>query len=344
MRQACLELLRCSRCQGYPLHLLVDVRTDREVREGQLRCGGCEATFSITRGVVEMIHEPSDQVREEIGSIDKWLPEVNRITPLNDEWLVGLPNTFDKGTDSDIAVNLPRLLRLIDPKPGQRILEVGAGTTWLSNLLAREGCTVIATDITRRLYVGLDSADVLMRNSETTYDRITAEMDDVPCVDETFDTVVGNAIFHHSANLVDTFKEMRRLLRRGGKVVFLEPVVGPFNRSGRAYMDRLHGDGLGDEAYPAWAYTRAARRAGFECRLWIAPSVDHRFLRLHEDSDYEANRSLKYRLARRAASVLQMPVLGGLARSVLYPAALYLFGLTSIITAERRAGVESLSS
>ncbi len=202
----------------------------------------------------------------------------------------------------------------------------------------------MAMDITRRLYVGLDSADVLMRSSGTMYDRIMAEMNDVPCTDGTFDAVVANAVFHHSVNLTETFREMYRVIRPGGKMVFLEPVVGPLNRAGKAYMDRLHGDGLGDEAYPVWAYTRAARRAGFECRLSIAPSVDHRFLRLHEDSEYEGNPSFKYRLARRAAGVLQTPVLGGLAKSVLYPAALYLFGLTSIITAERRADAETRSS
>jgi 2-polyprenyl-3-methyl-5-hydroxy-6-metoxy-1,4-benzoquinol methylase len=136
-----------------------------------------------------MMCDPSEQVRDEIESIDTWLPEVDRLTPLNDEWLIGLPFTFHKGAESDIAVNLPRLLELIDPQPGSKVLEVGAGTTWLSNLLAREGCTVVATDVTRRLYVGLDSADVLIHHSGTVFDRVVAEMDHVPCVDETFDIV-----------------------------------------------------------------------------------------------------------------------------------------------------------
>jgi 2-polyprenyl-3-methyl-5-hydroxy-6-metoxy-1,4-benzoquinol methylase len=344
MRPTCLDLLRCSRCQDHPLILRVEARTDSEVREGQLRCGRCGTTFSITRGVVEMMHDASEQVREEIESIDSWLPEVDRLTPLNDEWLIGLPFTFHKGAESDIAVNLPRLLEAVDPQPGKQVLEVGAGTTWLSNLLAREGCTVVATDVVRRLYVGLDSADVLMHRSGTVFDRVVAEMDRVPCVDEAFDIVVANAVFHHSSNLTETFREMRRLLRSGGKMVLVEPMVGPLNLSGKAYMARLNADGLGDQAYTPWAFTRSARAAGFRCRLSIARSVDQRFLRLRDDADYKGNRSLKYRLARYGAGILRMPVMGGLARAVLYPAALYLLGLTCIIVAEPNNGARGLPS
>ena len=338
MRPVCLKLLRCSNCRHHPLDLQAEVYTEQEVREGKLQCGTCGETFPITGGIVEMLRQPSEQVAEEIDSIDTWLAEVDRITALNDDWLVGLPSTFHKGADTDIAVNLPRLIELIGPRPGQSILEVGAGTTWLSNLLAQRGCTVMATDIIRRLYVGLDSADVLMRHSGTVYDCVLSEMNDVPCADETFDLVVANAVLHHSQDLLETFTELHRVLRPGGRIVFLEPVVGPLNLAGKAYMSRLHDDGLGDEAYPIWAYTRAARGAGFDCQVSIAPSVDHHLLRLRDDLDYKANGTLKYRLARGVSGALRVPVLGGLARAVLYPTALYLFGLTCIIMG-RRHGV-----
>ena len=337
MRPACLELLRCPSCRHVPLELQAEVWGAQELREGTLRCVACEETFPIAGGVVEMLREPSEQAQEEIASIDSWLPAVNELTPLNDDWLIGLPNTFHKGAQTDIALNLPRLLELIDPRPGQRILEVGAGTTWLSNVLAERGCFVVATDITRPLYVGLDSADVLMRHSGTVYDRIQAEMNDIPCVDASFDLIVANAVFHHSENLLETLTEMHRLLRPSGRIVFLEPVVGPLNLSGKAYMARLHDEGLGDEAYPVWAYTRAARKAGFDCRLWVAPSVDHRLRHLKDDADCAAQTSLKYRLARPVAGLLRAPLIGGLARAAFYPAALYLFGLTSITVAQRRA-------
>ena len=218
MRPACLELLRCPSCRHVPLELQAEVWGAQEVREGTLRCAACEETFPIAGGVVEMLREPSEQAQEEIASIDSWLPAVNELTPLNDDWLIGLPNTFHKGAQTDIALNLPRLLELIDPRPGQRVLEVGAGTTWLSNVLAARGCFVVATDITRRLYVGLDSADVLMRHSGTVYDRIQAEMNDIPCVDASFDLIVANAVFHHSENLLETLTEMHRLLRPGGMI------------------------------------------------------------------------------------------------------------------------------
>lgn len=305
------------------------------MREGTLRCGACDGAFPIVGGVAELLCDASHQALEEQESIDSWLPEVEKVTPLNDEWLVGLPNTFHKGVETDIAVNLPRLLELIDPQHGQRVLEVGAGTTWLANLLAQWGCEVTATDIVRRLYVGLDSADVLMRHSETVYDRVLAEMNDVPYMDGAFDLVVANAVFHHSEDLTETFSEMHRVLRPGGRVVLLEPVVGPLNLAGKAYMTRLHDDGLGDEAYPVWAYTRAARRAGFKCRISVAPSVDHHLLHMRDDPDFRRNSSLKYRLARGAGGVTRVPAIGGLAKAALERTAPYLFGLTCIIVAQR---------
>ena len=177
-----------------------------------------------------------------------------------------------------------------------------------------------------------------MRHSGTLYDRVVSEMNSVPCVDRAFDLVVANAVFHHSEDLVETFAEMRRLLRPGGRMVCLEPIVGPLNLSGKAYMGRLHDDGLGDEAYAVWTYTRAAAKAGLRCRLWIAPSVGHHLRHLREDPEYAGNYSLKYRFARGAAGILQMPILGRVTQAVLYPAALYLFGLTCIFVAERRDG------
>ena len=338
MRSETVHLLRCSRCHLRPMEVRARVSSEDEIREGELGCLACGATFSIRGGVVEMLCSPSQQAREEIESIDSWLPEVNRMTPLTDEWLVGLPHTFHKGADTDIAVNLPTLLDLIDPGPGQRVLEVGAGVTWLSNVLAQRGCAVVATDITRRMYVGLNSADVLMRHSGTFYDRVLAEMDDVPCADDSFDVVVANAVLHHSEDLVATFAEMRRVLRPGGKMVLLEPVIGPLNLAGKAFMARLHDDGLGDQAYPVWAYTRAAREAGFSCDVSIAPSVSHHLQHMHSDPDYAGNRTLKYRLARCVTGVLQVPVFGRIAQSALYTISLNLFGLTCIIVGHRPSG------
>ncbi|OGO50367.1 MAG: hypothetical protein A2148_12385 [Chloroflexi bacterium RBG_16_68_14] len=335
MRSEALELLRCSRCRHYPLTLETRVQADQEVREGELRCANCEERFLIAGGVVEMLRAPSQQAEEELESIDKWLPLVNEVTPLNDDWLIGLPRTFHKGAETDIAVNLTHFLELVDARPGQRVLEVGAGVTWLSNLLARRGCSVVATDITRRLYVGLDSADVLMRHFGTVYDRVTADMNDVPCVDGAFDVVVANAVFHHSEDLTETFREMWRVLRPGGRMVFLEPVVGPLNLAGKRFLSRLHEDGLGDQAYPIWSYTRAARRAGFAPHSFIAPSVEHHLRHLRDDPDYLGNRTLKYRLARSVPRAFQVPVLAVLARRALYPAALYLFGLTCIFVGHR---------
>ena len=85
MRRMCLDLLRCPRCRHHPLDLQETASTEREIREGTLRCHACGAAFAIVRGVAELLNDPSAQVREELESIDSWLPEVEKVTPLNDD-------------------------------------------------------------------------------------------------------------------------------------------------------------------------------------------------------------------------------------------------------------------
>lgn len=108
--------------------------------------------------------------------------------------------------------------------PGQRVLEVGCGMGRYTLLLAQKGILVEGLDLSpvlleqMRLFNGgrynvpLHCADIA---------------DHPPELDGLFDAVAGFFVLHHLHNLPLCFKALIRLLKPGGRVVFLEP--NPYN-------------------------------------------------------------------------------------------------------------------
>lgn len=101
------------------------------------------------------------------------------------------------------------------------LLEIGCGTGQNSFFLARKtGLSVLGTDICvpfveearQRFQLPNLRYDVLDFNQAAQFRG------------ETFDYIVGNGILHHLYHhLDDALVNMRRLLRPGGKIIFLEP-------------------------------------------------------------------------------------------------------------------------
>ncbi len=116
------------------------------------------------------------------------------------------------------------LLRLAAVRSDERVLEVGCGMGRYTLLLARRGIRV----------EGLDLSPVLL-------DRLRAygggrppvplhcgDIEDPPAaLLGCFDVVLGFFVLHHVKDLAKSFDGMVRLLKPGGRVVFLEP--NPYN-------------------------------------------------------------------------------------------------------------------
>jgi SAM-dependent methyltransferase len=102
------------------------------------------------------------------------------------------------------------------------VLDLGCGTGHHSLSLAKKGALVYAVDLSagmvektkRRVKEnGLgDRIKVLQMNAE-----------ELQFGDETFDIVFGHSVLHHT-NLDITRREVHKVLKRGGKGVFLEPL------------------------------------------------------------------------------------------------------------------------
>ena len=120
------------------------------------------------------------------------------------------------------------LLRALRLRPADRVLELGAGTCWLSHLLNRCGCRTVAVDVSRTaLAMG---RTVFERDTRTRWALnphfIVYDGQRLPLADGVCDAVVIHDAFHHVPNQRQLLMEMYRVLRHEGIVAMSEPGRG----------------------------------------------------------------------------------------------------------------------
>ena len=105
---------------------------------------------------------------------------------------------------------------------GQRVLDFGCGSGANTALLAGRGAHVWGIDISEDLLrLGQRRLTVSGRAGEATF--MAASAHDLPLPDNSVDVVFGMAILHHlDLDLVS--REVRRVLKPGGRAIFKEPV------------------------------------------------------------------------------------------------------------------------
>ncbi|MEZ5278706.1 MAG: methyltransferase domain-containing protein [Opitutaceae bacterium] len=125
---------------------------------------------------------------------------------------------------SELLLEVGFLLRGLQLGPGMRVLDLGAGTGWLSRYLNELGCRVTACDpsataldIGRRANARFPFVD--LRRLE--YEVFDGRNIDHPA--ETFDRIVCFEALHHIPNWEEVLGEVFRVLKTGGVVGFAEP-------------------------------------------------------------------------------------------------------------------------
>jgi SAM-dependent methyltransferase len=121
--------------------------------------------------------------------------------------------------------NLGVLFHWLRISPGDVVLELGAGTAWVSHFLNLYGCRTIAVDVSA---TALDLAqDLFRRDQRTRWDlEPSFETYDgyrLPGADGSCDRIVLHDAFHHIPNQETLLREMARVLRPGGIVAMVEP-------------------------------------------------------------------------------------------------------------------------
>jgi len=106
-------------------------------------------------------------------------------------------------------------------QPGDRVLELGCGIDSLAFTLVDRGIEVVGIDISPvAVEVAREEADHRDLTG-LTFLEMNAEVLDFDA--DSFDGVIGTAVLHH-LDVVCAYSEMARVLRPGGRAVFIEPL------------------------------------------------------------------------------------------------------------------------
>jgi SAM-dependent methyltransferase len=271
MRASSLPLLRCPRCRAdHSLTLTASAEDEREVREGELRCERCDATFAVEGGIAHLLHDPPDFVTREAAGLERFAEAMR-----NDGWdrerVLALP-WVDLGYWQAQGTAMKEVLESVPFQPGEKLLDVGSNTCWASNILARQGLDVIALDIATTQLQGLATADWFLETGEVYFERMLSVMYDPAIASESLDYVFCCEVLHHNdpQNLRRTLRELYRVLRPGGRLIVVNE---PLRFLLHPKLD--HGEEVAEfegneHVYFASSYVLAARAAGFQIKApWM---------------------------------------------------------------------------
>jgi trans-aconitate methyltransferase len=103
------------------------------------------------------------------------------------------------------------LISILDPKPGERILDIGCGPGHLTHKIAEVGAHVI----------GLDASPEMVALARQNYPRLQFVLQDAAKMrfDSEFDAVFSNAALHWMMDASEVARGIGRALRPGGRLV-----------------------------------------------------------------------------------------------------------------------------
>jgi demethylmenaquinone methyltransferase/2-methoxy-6-polyprenyl-1,4-benzoquinol methylase len=127
----------------------------------------------------------------------------------------------------------------IDPQPGERVLDLAAGTATSSVPLARSGATVIAADFSLGMLQQGNRQLKRTRPTTGTLALTAADGLNLPFDDGTFDAVTISFGLRNTADPQRCLAELYRVTKPGGRIVVCEFSVPTFAPFRAVYVDYL---------------------------------------------------------------------------------------------------------
>ena len=125
--------------------------------------------------------------------------------------------TNDVASDAIVAMDARHAIEILEPLPGELVLDAGCGTGRNLAAMAKAGAHVVGVDfsqaalgVAREVHAGAHLARVDLQAG-------------LPFADGTFDAVLCALVGEHVSNLAAALSELRRVLRTGGRLVFSIP-------------------------------------------------------------------------------------------------------------------------
>jgi len=146
------------------------------------------------------------------------------------------------------------LLQVLAPRSSDRILDLGAGSGWVSDWMKRCGFHTVGLDI---------SVDMLRLAAQRlpATGLVAGDMEHLPFATGAFDKACCLNAFHHVPNVEIALKEVRRVLKSNGVVFFSEPGRG--HASNPTSLAATRNYGVQESEILIQPFMDACRRAGF---------------------------------------------------------------------------------
>jgi SAM-dependent methyltransferase len=115
-----------------------------------------------------------------------------------------------------IGAALEHCVARLDPKPGEKILDLATGTGWTSRLAARRGADVVGVDIASDL---LAAATERANKEGLVIEYRIGDAERLPFADQAFDGVTSTFGVMFASRPEAAADELARVCRRGGRMV-----------------------------------------------------------------------------------------------------------------------------
>jgi len=228
-----------------PAHLDVRLQCPRcRANINQLECQFCGLQMPIDNGIVNAL--PPDRAERFARFMGDY--ELIRTAEgrwgLQDDFYLSLPYKDLSGQNSkqwkirarSFNYLMKHLLNADLEPDGGRILDLGAGSCWMSYRLALANYRPFAVDLLTNLRDGMGAAEHFRSHLPAMFPRFQAELVRLPFQDEQFDAVIFNASFHYAENYVATLAEALRCVRSGGTVIISDTPWYSRDESGKRMM------------------------------------------------------------------------------------------------------------
>jgi uncharacterized protein YbaR (Trm112 family)/SAM-dependent methyltransferase len=253
MKPKLLEYICCPACQG-ELRFLDSLDPNSESKDSLLLCQSCDhwypirntipellpdqlrdwekdlhflnkLKFQFTQSVFESLHTPTHgkSEPETSGGIPFKHAEMHIQEKISDPDFFGpgyvAPfNPGNTGFTIQLINRIGNVLPLLELKPGDVILDIGAGYAWTTEWLMRMGTEAIAIDICRTY---LDIA--IERLGDDRPHFVVGDIENLPLKAQRLDAVLAFDAFHHIYDRKSAMKHFFRALKDIGRVVLAEP-------------------------------------------------------------------------------------------------------------------------
>jgi demethylmenaquinone methyltransferase / 2-methoxy-6-polyprenyl-1,4-benzoquinol methylase len=206
------------------------------------------------------------------------------------ELFTGLPRAYDRMGALLSFGQDPRwrraLIDAVDPRPGQRILDVATGTGLVAFALARRGATVTGLDQSEQMLAGARNRAAKHPDLVGQLTFIQGEAERLPFADDHFDALSFTYLLRYVDDPAATMRELARVVRPGGRIGMVEfgvPVSPPLRAAWRVHT-RVGLPLLGRAVSPAWVEVGRFLGPNIEefhtahpdlGRLWETAGIDH---------------------------------------------------------------------